>query len=518
MLFSSYTFLLVLLPITLLVYYLISKSRHSRIFGIIWLIIASLVFYAWANPYYLVLLISSVVFNYIIGIKIGSTHHPKHNKIYTTAGVTANILLLIYFKYTNFFLDNINKMGDIKLNLNTLVLPLAISFFTLQQIAYLVDIYRGEPRKHGFWEYCLFVCFFPKLLSGPIVRLKQMIPQIGQGYKPIITSQNLAIGLISLLLGLVKKVIIADNLGTFADPIFHASSLGTEISFVHAWAGSLAYTMQIYFDFSGYCDMAIGLGLMFGIRLPLNFYSPYKATSIIDFWRRWHITLSSFIRDYIYIPLGGNRKGLLSQMIFLLIAMTIAGLWHGGGWTFIIWGTLHGLYLVINHVYRRIIKAKHSTRVSTLVSILVTFIAVTIAWVFFRADSVSSGLSIIMSMVGVNGFHLPVTYLGALGPIGEVLNQLGVSFDILLLADFPLRHCILAILVGLGICWFLPNAQEYLSNYQASLDSFSGIVGKPRFPWLRWKPALINAVFFALLSVYVLSSLAQVSQFIYFQF
>lgn len=438
------------------------------------------------------------------------------------SGIAVNILLLGYFKYANFFIDNVNTLLGSNLYISVIVLPLAISFFTLQQIGYLVDIYRGEECLHSIWEYSLFVTFFPKLLSGPIVRLKEMMPQIINEHRPYITSQNLIVGLTILLLGLFKKVILADNLGGCADPVFAAASSGAGISFFNSWIGALAYTFQLYFDFSGYCDMAIGIGLMFGIRLPLNFYSPYKATSVIDFWRRWHITLSTFIRDYIYIPLGGNRHGFARQTVYLLVAMAIAGLWHGAGWTFVIWGALHGLYLVINHAWRRLCMSLgqdtvKSSRLSTVVSVLITFVAVTIAWVFFRADSVNSAIIMLKGMVGVNGFQIPYILQAQLGDIAQILTQVGITFNILSVPGFS-SPAILMILACFFICWFLPNVQEYMSEFKPALGSSRWAGKQPRLSFLKWRPSLVSSLAISCIGVLGILELSHKVTFIYFRF
>lgn len=449
----------------------------------------------------------------------------KRRRLLMASGVTVNILFLGYFKYANFFIDNINAVFQTSLHLDAIILPLAISFFTLQQIAYLVDIYRGERQEHGFCEYCLFVTFFPKLLSGPIVRMKEMMPQIGKQDQPRLSSQIIAVGLTVLFLGLFKKVFLADQIGAFVAPVFDAAAQGNGINFFNSWSGALAYTFQLYFDFSAYSDMAIGLGLIFGIRLPLNFYSPYKAKSIIDFWRRWHMSLSFFIRDYIYIPLGGNRRGFVRQMIYLLVAMAIAGLWHGAGWTFVIWGSLHGLYLVINNCWRRLKRAlgmereeKRSSWWGGAISTLITFIAITIAWVFFRADSLNAAIEMLKGMFGVYGFHLPVTYLAPLGAVGHFLGQIGVNFDLL----YPLPGfsplVIFWILGSLFICWFLPNVQEYMSDYQPALEGFRGESRKPLFSWLRWKPSFSRVFAISVIAALAILGLNQVTQFIYFRF
>lgn len=518
MFFNSYLFIFLFLPVTLVTYYLISKFKRPRI-AIVWLIAISLLFYGWYNSAYVALISCSILFNYLLGEIL--TKHKKDNqrKLVMILGITINILILGYFKYANFFVDNASALFHSDFHLNTIILPLAVSFFTLQQIAYLIDIYRSEVVKHSFIHYCLFITFFPKLISGPIVRFNEMMPQVMKDHMPHLTVENIVIGFTVLFLGLFKKVILADSIGACATPVFDAAAGGVAVSFFNSWIGALSYTFQLYFDFSGYCDMAIGIGLMFGIRLPLNFYSPYKATSIIDFWRRWHMTLSRFLRDYLYIPLGGNRKGLPRQMINLLMVMAIAGFWHGAGLTFIVWGILHGLYLVINHGWRQLrwrlgYSSERTTRLGTMLSVLVTFLAVTVAWVFFRADSIGAAMGILKGMVGVNGFVLPSGYQEALGPLGHLLGQIGITFAPLPAFSYM---AVLLILVSFVICWFLPNVQEYMSNYKPALDSFREEATKHRC-WLRWEPSLLAGAGMSGIIVLAILGLNQVSKFLYFQF
>ena len=343
MLFSSFIFILLFLPATLLGWHIASRVAGGRfVLGV--LVVASLFFYGWWNPAYLALLLVSITGNYVLGLML---HQDQQSRIHLAAGITFNLGLLGYFKYAEFFSIGGTEYGSWRLE--DVALPLAISFFTFQQIAYLVDVYRGESAERDPLRYVLFVSFFPQLIAGPIVHHKEMLPQfLGMG-RTGVTSRNLAIGGSIFLLGLGKKVLIADSLGGFADPMFNAVTAGVDPTLFEAWGVTLAYTFQIYFDFSGYSDMAIGLGAMFGLRLPINFNSPYKATSIIDFWRRWHMTLSRFLRDYLYIPLGGSRRNVPGRYVNLMIVMLLGGLWHGAGWTFILWGGVHGIYLVINH-------------------------------------------------------------------------------------------------------------------------------------------------------------------------
>ncbi|RMH23826.1 MAG: MBOAT family protein, partial [Planctomycetota bacterium] len=308
MLFNSYIFIFAFLPATLILYVIASRV-HVRA-AIATLVVASLFYYGWWAPRYVFLILFSILFNYALGFLLASEDRPRRAKKRVLAlGVAVNLGLLAYFKYAMFIADNLSALLDTPINIGTIVLPLAISFFTFQQIAYLVDAFRGLTREYSFVDYCLFVTFFPQLIAGPIVHHGEMLPQFADRRTARPSADNLTIGLSIFAAGLFKKVVIADGVSVTANKVFDAAAAGGSVTFVDAWAGALAYTMQLYFDFSGYSDMAIGLGRMFGIRLPVNFDSPYKARSIVDFWRRWHITLSRFLRDYLYIPLGGNRRG-----------------------------------------------------------------------------------------------------------------------------------------------------------------------------------------------------------------
>lgn len=357
MLFNSYSFLLFFLPVVLAGFYAIGIWHHARS-AQLWLIGASFFFYGWWDYHFLVLLIFSILFNFGVGRRLALSVLPAPGDTgrywLLVSGISVNLALIGYYKYAGFLSDAIAMMSGADFHLTGIVLPLAISFFTFQQIAFLVDAYRHEAEEFDFQNYVLFVTFFPQLIAGPIVHHKEMMPQfsrlkIGQDFW-----ESFAVGLSVFIIGLFKKAVLADGFAIYATPVFDLSLTGQKIDFLTAWAGALAYTFQLYFDFSGYSDMAIGLGLMFGIRLPLNFFSPYKALNIIEFWRRWHMTLSRFLRDYLYFPLGGNRKGKARRYINLMLTMVLGGLWHGAGWTFVLWGSLHGSYLIINHGWHAI--------------------------------------------------------------------------------------------------------------------------------------------------------------------
>jgi len=516
MLFNSYSFIIFFLPITLLVFYLIGGRGHHRI-AIAWLVSASLFFYGWWNPVYLGLILFSMLFNYAIGISLGLYKTgPKHSsRIVLAFGVVVNLGLLGYFKYANFFIDSVNSVLDTEFYLNKIILPLAISFFTFQQIAYLVDAYRGLTREYNFLHYCLFVTFFPQLIAGPIVHHKEMLPQFAREttYRP--DQMNLAIGLTIFVIGLFKKVVIADNVALYATPVFAAAETGEQIDFVLAWTGAFAYTFQLYFDFSGYSDMAIGISRMFGIKLPINFNSPYQATSIIDFWRRWHITLSRFLRDYLYIPLGGNHKGQPRRYFNLLVTMLLGGLWHGAGWTFVVWGGLHGIYLVVNNLWRLIWHRQIDRWWSRGIARALTLLAVILGWVFFRAESFDGAMHLLSAMA-----NLPSTFHDQIGLLEPFLGVFGVRFNggFLALEDY---YMVAWLLGFIALVWAWPNTQQLMSRFEPALDSHVRATAQPfRSFWhrLTWNPSPIWALPIALMAVTAFLSLSSISEFLYFQF
>lgn len=524
MLFNSPLFIFVFLPVVIAGFFLIGRRGHHGA-AIAWLVLSSLFFYGWWNPVYVVLLLISIVFNYAMGlsiIKAGANQDAARKKLVLAAAVFVNLLLLGYFKYANFFLDTVNNLSGAHIFLGKVVLPLGISFFTFTQIAFLVDSYRGKVKEINFNHYMLFVTYFPHLIAGPILHHKEMMPQFGNKRILDFRMHNFAMGLSVFFIGLFKKVIIADTVAAYVAPVFTAARSGQEvITFFSAWGGALAYTLQLYYDFSGYSDMAIGISLFFGIRLPLNFYSPYKATSIIDFWRRWHMTLSRFLRDYLYIPLGGNRKGKARRYVNLFVTMLLGGLWHGAGWTFVIWGGLHGCYLVVNHAWRSLCGALGAGRVpDSLVgrwtARVVTFTAVIVAWVFFRADNAGAALEIIKGMAGTNGFILPGLMLPILNHLGFSSSYLlghGVAFTIDPLFDqwgYPLLFILLM------FTWYAPNTRQFMSRYKTTVNAFEESFSRPGR--LQWRLTPHAAAFCALLTFLAILGLNQISEFLYFQF
>lgn len=501
MLFSTYEFIFVFLPITLTGFFYIGSRGHHRIANT-WLVVASLVYYGWWNPAYLVLILLSMVFNYSFGVTLGqkdqlSSKYKSNKKGLLTLGVIVNLGLLGYFKYANFFVDSLNSLSGTNFNLEKIILPLAISFFTFQQVAYLVDAFRGEAREYNFLHYCLFVCFFPQLIAGPIVHHKEMLPQFAKESTYKVNLENIAIGFTIFFIGLFKKVVLADSLALYVDPAFSSSA---DIGFIQSWVGALAYTFQLYFDFSGYSDMALGIARMFGIRLPINFNSPYKSQSIIEFWRRWHITLSTFLRDYLYFSLGGNRGGKIRKHFNLMMTMLLGGLWHGAGWTFVVWGGLHGLYLILNHFFRAMLETvgftmKADNYIVKVLSRFITFIAVVIGWVFFRAVDFDQALHLLEGMFGING----------LAPIS-------------LKDDVP---AFLLIIISFFIVWYLPNAQQYmqqfhLGNKKTKHNETSGFVS--RVLNFKYNKTSVMVVTLLILVTFLMMQSVQKSEFLYYDF
>ncbi|MDA3078038.1 MBOAT family protein [Campylobacter sp. JMF_06 NA1] len=403
MLFNSPVFIFAFLPITFFVYFWLNHKRLSEA-AKAFLVVASLFFYSWWNPAYLPLILVSMVFNFTIGSYLsrnfGSANLKKQisPKTLLIIGICGNVALLGYFKYADFFILNTNFIFGTKFEFLKLTLPLAISFFTFQQIAYLVDSYKGETKEYDFLSYALFVSFFPQLIAGPIVHHKEMMPQFAKLKNKVKNYGNILLGLFIFSMGLFKKVVIADTFAVYATQGFDKMEV---LEFFTAWQTSLSYTFQLYFDFSGYCDMAIGAALLFNIRLPINFNSPYKACDIQDFWRRWHITLGRFLRDYIYIPLGGNRGGLPRTCANLFATFLIGGIWHGAGWTFVFWGFLHGIALVIHRLW-----SLTKIKLPKILAWIITFNFVNFAWVFFRANSFDDAIKVLKGMVGINGVDL----------------------------------------------------------------------------------------------------------------
>ena len=481
MLFNSFEFIFIFAPITFLLWTVLRRYNLSGA-AVFVLLMASLAFYAYWNPPFIFLLLASVAVNYVFQRWIyanscSGASDSKRTKAVLCLGVTLNILFIAYFKYKNFILFNIDALLGHDASYPPLFLPLGISFFTFQQIACLVDTYKGKIGKIGIIDYTLFVSFFPQLIAGPIVKYEELMPQIRETSRLRATDWNsVCLGLAVFTCGLFKKIAIADYLSPVSIMLFDSTAAPT---FYDSLLGSLAYTMQLYFDFSGYSDMALGLGFIFGVTLPQNFNSPYQSLSIIDFWRRWHMTLSGFLKDYVYIPLGGNRGGQTRKYVNILLTMLIGGLWHGAGWNYVLWGGLHGVYLVINHIFRT--SAKNAIAIPRFICWLVTFTAVSFAWIFFRSPSLARAVDI---MEGLSSLSITDTTFNVVKLTGDDLYRF--------LAILPLSILIAAL---------APNAYRIFSKIQAN----------------KYYVAAAGGVLFAA-SLWLMTYTEKVREFLYFQF
>jgi D-alanyl-lipoteichoic acid acyltransferase DltB (MBOAT superfamily) len=485
--------------VTLAGYFLLGRfGKPER--AIAWLILASLFFYGWWNPVYLLLIFASILINFWVGRAIDHDRDPRRRKALLIAGISIDLAILVYFKYTNFLVDSFNRIAGTNIVMDRIFLPLAISFYTFQQIAYLVDAYRGETREYRMGHYCLFVCFFPQLIAGPIVHHKEMLSQFARSETFRASSRNFAVGLTFFAIGLFKKTVIADGIAPYSTTVFAAAEGTRDLLFYEAWLGGFAFAFQVYFDFSGYSDMAIGLARLFGIKLPLNFNSPYKATGIIEFWKRWHLTLSRFLRDYLYFPLGGNRHGKIKRYRNLMITMILGGIWHGAGWNYALWGGIHGIFLVINHAWRnftarfRIFQFTGKTAHAGYV--LLTFLAFTASIVVFKAATLDGAGRMLEAMFGFNG-----------------IPSLSAAASVMRVSLSGFGWC--AVLAF--ICWALPNSQEIMNQYEPAVDYRP----KPVSPMRRvfeWRPTLRWSMLLAFMFVVAIASMNQISEFLYFQF
>ena len=503
MLFNSHVFLFAFLPVVFAGFWLLT-SMAGGTWARRWILAASIFFFAWWHPPDLLVLGGSLAGNFLIG-RLLFARPPRSAGWLLALGVAGNLLLLGYFKYTKLVVATAHWLAGGSFSVGDIVLPLAISFFTFNQLAYLVDCHRGEGARYSFNDYCLFITFFPHLIAGPIVHHREMMPQLTATRR--FDAMMAAQGVTLFVIGLGKKVLLADTVARYATPVFQQAEIGAPPTFLDAWLGALAYTSQLYFDFSGYSDMAIGLGMMFGIVFPINFASPYRATNIAEFWRRWHITLSRFLREYLYIPLGGNRRGPTRTSINLMATMLLGGLWHGAGWTFVAWGGLHGFFLLI---HQRFSAAVSGTRVAAVLGRgpglvacwALTFLGVVFGWVLFRADSFTSAMSLWKGMVGLNGVALPERYVAALA-------RVGLEFSARPLILNPTTEVLAWILGLIAIAALLPNSQQ-LVRLTPPMPAWAR--------WLEWRPSLPWALGTSCVAVTVVLHLTQVSEFLYFKF
>jgi D-alanyl-lipoteichoic acid acyltransferase DltB (MBOAT superfamily) len=493
-LFNSQPFLFLFLPVAWAGYFLVAP-RHA-LAGPIWLCLASLAFYAGWSPWYVGLLVASIAFNHVAGRLIARWRDDRRGGWVLAGGIAADLALLGYYKYAGFFAASLTGLTGLPLAVGQVALPLGISFFTFTQIAWLVDVRRGLATDMSAWRYALFVTYFPHLIAGPILHHAEVMPQFADPERRRVRPDLVALGLAVFTVGLGKKVLLADPLGTLADPVFGVAAAGVTPVAAEAWMGALGYALQLYFDFSGYSDMAVGLSLLFGIRLPLNFESPYRATSIIDFWRRWHMTLSRFLRDYLYIPLGGNRCGAARRWANLWITMVLGGLWHGASWAFVAWGAMHGAYLVVNHAWAAWLGERRPTqgwagRTYALAAGGVTFLAVVVAWLPFRAPTFEAAGRM---AAGLTAWPTG----GAGGPFPHLVGHL---------APDPAR-ALAYLAVGLALVWLAPSTARIFALHEPDEQP-----GRP-----RWRPGLASAVALAALCCLSLANLHRESPFLYYQF
>jgi D-alanyl-lipoteichoic acid acyltransferase DltB (MBOAT superfamily) len=543
MLFNSTEFLFAFLPVILAGFYLLGSI--SRTSAIRWLILASLVFYAWWRPVNVLIIAPSIVINYIIARFLLKLNEGKGSPGFSRAvlllGISFNVIFLGVFKYTDFVTGTINDVLGANLVLRHIILPLGISFITFQKIAFLVDVQAGKVKSFTFQDYCTFVLFFPQLIAGPIVHYREMMPQF-HAVSCRFDRENFAVGLTLLSFGLFKKVMLADKIALLVTPIYQQSATQGGTSFLMAWMAAIGFTLQIYFDFSGYTDMALGLARFFGIRLPQNFDSPLRASSVIDFWLRWHMTLTRFLTAYIYNPLqlcltrrrlakglrgfgGANPEfgAFVTLLMFpTILTMFVSGLWHGAGYGFIVWGLLHGVYLTINHGWR-VVSArlwsdrKSYNRVMKPVGWVLTFVAVTAAMVFFRATTVTSAIDIVKGLLGLNGIALPRALLDQSGQLSAALHRLGVSAaQSWSVGDFAKLGAWIVVLMFIALAF--PNTLEMLSRYEPAL----GVKPRPTKAWigqaLEWNASLLWAIVVSGIAAIAIVSIGGPSEFLYWQF
>lgn len=498
MVFASNIFIL-FMALVLPVYALL--TRNDRVNGKHVLILLSLFFYSYWLPIYLVLILGSIGFNFAIGWWSINHEDTKNRRIVTGLGIAANLALLGYFKYFGFFVENLNLLMGWEGNVSKIALPLGISFFTFQQISFLVEVYRRHVSQVDFTNYVLFISFFPQLIAGPIVTQAEMLPQLRAKKSWRLRPDHFSLGFFLFSAGLFKKSVLIDPYVPFIDIVFDHAAAGHAISFMDGWTGAIGYSFQIYLDFSGYSDMAIGLALIFGLKLPINFFSPYKSASIREFWRRWHITLSRFLQAYVYIPIGGSRHGLTRTVLALLGTMTLGGLWHGAGWQFVVWGILHGIMLVVNHLWHNfaqgvsLLRMITSWRIYRAVMVAVTFAVLAITWVFFRAPDIDSAMRIIHGMFGLTPEAISVT---------DITKGIAIAFPVYFI-----------------FVWAFPNTIQIMRRFPVALTSgqfAKQLALRPKRRWLEFRFNLVWAIISLILFLAGWFSLSNLSPFIYFQF
>ena len=484
MVFNSYIFILFFLPVCILGYFTLNHFQKYTL-AQIFLVGMSLWFYGYFNPGYLLILAASVLINYAFYLLIRKNLGKKYAKILMITGVLFNIVILLYFKYMDFFIDNINGIFKTDIPFLYIALPLGISFFTFQQVSFIVDAYRGEIPEYHFWEYAGFVTYFPQLVAGPIVTHDELVPQFMDKEKKKFDSENMARGIYIFTIGLAKKILLADMFGKL---VSHGYATVDGLNSVTAIITMVAYTFQIYFDFSGYSDMAIGIGKMMNIDLPQNFRSPYKALTITEFWDRWHMTLTRFFTKYVYIPLGGNRKGAVRTYVNVFIVYLISGFWHGASWNFVFWGVCHGLFVILTRSCR-----KFFDKIPSVLNWLITFAFVNLTWVFFRAETFDQAVTLIKKVFtgGVSGFDMQFIELLRSAEIVEVLSLTPIE------TLYPPFVLTAFFVIAVGILLGCKNAYEKMQSFRPTFFH------------------MITTLFLLLWSVF---SFAGISVFLYFNF
>jgi D-alanyl-lipoteichoic acid acyltransferase DltB (MBOAT superfamily) len=514
MLFSSWQFIFLFLPISVAGFFLV--PANPLWLRKVWLFAASIFFYGYWKIEYVPLLFISIAVNYAVAELITRHRHHRAATVVFVFGLAFNLLLLGYYKYTNFILHALGRAAHRDFGYFDIILPLAISFFTFTQIGYLVDVFRNQSLHYRLLDYALFVVFFPHLIAGPIVRHWEVIPQFAQRALRFNLS-DCGVGLALFLVGLYKKVLLADPLSSYVANVYGAAAGGMGVSSFDAWLGTLAFALQIYFDFSGYSDMAIGLARLFGIKFPINFDSPYQAVSINEFWSRWHITLTRFLREYLYFPLGGNRCGPVRHAFNILLTMFLSGLWHGAGWTYVIWGGLHGCYLVTAHQWHRF-KEWRGWKLDNwswrAASVTLTFLVVLVAWVFFRAPNLPTARKVLTAMSGAHGFTMSAEVTNPRKIPGRWWAAMGVRFVPKSFEVPHYTHLMQLIVLTLVIALFLPNAQQLLAGYDPALEPAN------RPGWFQTKLGvvsgfLLGGTFFCVVRTFYV---AAPSPFLYFNF
>ncbi len=544
MLFNSTEFLFVFLPATLGVFYLL--GRMSRVAAIRWLILASLLFYAWWRPVNVLIIAPSIAINFALARVLLELSRREDSRLLSKSvlisGLVFNVVFLGVFKYLDFAFGSVNDIFGTNLVLQHIILPLGISFITFQKIAFLVDVQAGRVKSFTLQDYCTFVLFFPQLVAGPIVHYREMMPQF-QAIRCRADRENIAVGVTLVLFGLFKKVVLADNIAPLVTPIYNNAAAGGHISLLPAWIAAIGFTLQIYFDFSGYTDMALGLARFFGIRLPPNFYSPLRASCIIDFWLRWHMTLTRFLTAYIYNPMVlsltrrrlatgkrgfGGRNTTVGAFVSLLmvptvLTMFVSGLWHGAGYGFVVWGLLHGFYITINHAWRVVAarvwpdRARYD-RVMTPFGLVLTFVAVTASMVFFRAPTIASAIDLVKGLIGLHGIAVPETFFQHLGPVARTFHWLGIVPIAWSSHDFVKTFLWIVSLTFIAVA--CPNSLQILGRYEPALgvkwQPNTLVIGRIRFA--GWRPSLPWAVAASALTAIAIVSLAGPSEFLYWNF